>query len=33
MIMSFVGGHVISTEDPLAVGDWEWDYFPSIGQR
>ncbi|MCP4593992.1 MAG: type II secretion system protein [bacterium] len=33
MIVSFVGGHVLSTSDPLSEGQWCWDYFPSLGAR
>jgi len=33
MIVSFVGGHVLSTKDPLAESQWIWDYFPSLGDK
>ena len=30
MSVSFVGGHVFSTKDPLEDRSWNWDYHPSI---
>lgn len=31
--VGFVGGHVISTHDPLADPSWDWEYHPEIGGR
>ena len=33
MIVSFVGGHVLSTKDPLAESQWDWELFPSLGEK
>jgi len=33
MLISFVGGHVLSTRDPMSEGQWSWDYFPSLGDK
>ena len=33
MIVSFVGGHVLSTRNPRSEGQWSWDYFPSLGEK
>jgi len=33
MIVSFVGGHVLSTKDPLAESQWDWELFPSLGHK
>ena len=29
--IGFVGGQVVSTDDPLADPAWNWDYHPEIG--
>jgi prepilin-type processing-associated H-X9-DG protein len=28
--VSFVGGHVLSTTDPLGDASWDWDYHPPL---
>ena len=30
--VGFVGGHVVSTSDPLADPSWDWDYHPPVGR-
>ena len=31
MSVGFVGGHVLSTSNPLSDPSWDWDYHPEIG--
>jgi prepilin-type N-terminal cleavage/methylation domain-containing protein/prepilin-type processing-associated H-X9-DG protein len=33
MTVSFVGGHALSTRDPLAERQWDWMHFPSLGRQ
>ena len=30
MIVSFVGGHMVATRDPLADASWDWEYHPPL---
>jgi len=33
MTISFIGGHVTSTKNPMAEGRWSWAHHPSLGQK
>ncbi|MCK4658536.1 MAG: prepilin-type N-terminal cleavage/methylation domain-containing protein [Phycisphaerae bacterium] len=33
MIISFIGGHVVSTKDPMAEKQWDWECHPSLGKK
>ena len=31
--VAFAGGHVLSSKDPAAEREWDWELFPSIGEK